>query len=316
MEEAVMSTKDTNTGTKNKLTLGRRSLLKIAGATTLALPLSAYLGRAPWRGPRPARAEAGPRTRESYWRDGYFVHENVDTSRLDEGIIRARVDGEWQEYVNRHLSDDFIDWNLGARLEILRNMMGGGTMCLDGPHSGCLATYGANRGDSRFSLNAAFKGFGMYPVESRIEDLVQEVRDNWDASMMTKMRILMDFYEDREMWDYRFLSSLELYTSQEFETHSFLNQMANPVATINWLAIPGSFEVRAIARLIHPQDPDISDMDFLRLQWVNMMHDFYHGGDLPDPENLSWIGCIYYVVEVFDNSPYPGPMGVRSQPPL
>jgi hypothetical protein len=293
--------------------IGRRALLKIAGAAGVGLPLAAYLGDgAPWRGIRAAQAETG-RSRETYWRpEGHFIQDTVDLSNADQDIIRARIDGEWREFYNRPLSQDFIDWNLQARIDLLS----GGMMCLDGPHSGCLATYGANRGDSVFSLNAAFKGFGFYPKEPYFDDALARVIDNWDASLMTKAGILRDFYEDQEMWDFRLLSSLELYTTQDFETHSFLNQMANPVATINWLAIPGSFEVRAIARLIHPQDPTVDDLDAKRMLWVNAMHDFYHGGDTPDPESLPYIACIYYVVEVFDNSPYPGPMGVRSMPVL
>jgi hypothetical protein len=46
------------------------------------------------------------------------------------------------------------------------------------------------------------------------------------------------------------------------------------------------------------------------------MHDFYHGGPFPDPDAPPYIGCTYYPIEVFDNSPYPGLMGVRTNPPL
>ncbi len=160
-----MRNNDDHDGNKKSLfTFGRRALLKLIGGASIGLPLSAYLGHVPWGGVRPAQAHIEPRTRGSYWHDGYFVQDTIDASDLDQGIIHAQVDGEWQDYVNRPLSDDFIDWNLGARLGVLRSMMGGGSMCLDGPHSGCLATYGANRGDSRFTLNAAFKGFGRFPV--------------------------------------------------------------------------------------------------------------------------------------------------------
>ena len=307
--------KASETAQDKLLKVGRRALLKVAGAASVGLPLAAFLGRAPWRGPRVARAQESPRTRESYWQDGYFVHENVDASQFEQGIIRARVDGEWRDFYNRTLGDDFVDWNIGARITILRDPMAG-MACLDGPHSGCLATYGANRGDSAFTLNAAFKGFGLYPRMDRFDDAMATVMDNWSASQMAKIDILLDFYNDRDLWDLRLLSSLELYTTQEFETHSFLNQMANPVAVINWLAIPGSFEVRAIARLIHPDDPDVPEDDWKRARWVNAMHDFFHGGPTPNPDSLPFIACIYYPVEVFDNSPYPGPMGVRVHPPL
>ena len=313
-----MSTKRDDQEASGKWTsLGRRALLKLAGAASVGLPLAAYLGgRPPWRGISAAQAQENPRARENYWQpEGHFIQETVDISDLDQHIIRARVDGEWREYYNRELSQDFLDWNIGHRIQVLQDPMGE-MDCLAGSHSGCLATYGANRGDSVFTLNAAFKGFGFYPREPYIDDALDEILDTWSASQMTKLGVLMDFYTDRAMWDFYLLSSLELYTTQEFETHSFLNQMANPVATINWLAIPGSFEVRAIARLLHPQDPNLSELDAKRALWVNAMHDYFHGGPVPDPDDLTYIACIYHVVEVFDNSPYPGPMGIRSMPPL
>jgi hypothetical protein len=310
-----MATDGTDKDLEGPATIGRRGLLKLAATTAgVGLPLAAFLGRAPWRGPAPAKADEAPRVRESYWRGDYFVQENVDASRADEGVVRARLDGEWREFLIRELRDDFIDWNFEARIEMLSGSMT--AMCLSGPHSACLATYGANRGDSSFTLNAAYKGFGFFPTPERIDECTETLRSHWSDSDSGKASVLRGFYRDRTMWDFRKLSSLELYTTQEFETHSFLNQMANPLATICWLAIPGSFEVRSIPRLIHPRDPGPSEIDRKRLAWVNHMHDFYHGGPLPDLEDLEWIGCIYYVVEVFDNSPYPGPMGVRTTPPL
>jgi hypothetical protein len=294
--------------------LGRRALLKLAGAATLGLPLAAYLGRPPCKGPRPAKADGSPTTRQTFWHGDYCVAENVDASQFDNGIIRARIDGDWQNFYGRRLPQKFVDWNFGARMGYLN---GTGPMCLDGPHSGCLATFGANRGDSNFSLNAAFKGFGFFPVESRLDEFQQVLHDNWTAGDSTKLSILRGFYSDQSMWDFRILSSLELYTTPTFETHSFLNQMVNPVATICWLAIPGSYEVRAIPRLMHALDPDLSEIDQKRALWVNSMHDFYHGGGgpYPDPANM-YIAVVYHVVEAFDNSPYPGLMGVRVEPPL
>ena len=290
----------------------RRDVLRVAAATGLALPLAGYLGQTDLFGAKEAKADCGPRVREAYWRDGYFVQDNVDTSQVDSGIIKARIDGTWRDFSMRDLGDDFIDWNFGERIS---GLTGGMSDCLAGPHSGCLASYGANRGDSAFTLNAAFKGFGFFPKAEEIDARQATLLSSWSADIMAKATILLNMYRNRAMWDFRFLSSLELYTTQSFETHSFLNQMANPIATICWLAIPGSYEVRAIPRLLHPQDPGIPEADRKRLIWVNHMHDFYHGGPLPDLDNLGWIGAIYYVVEVFDNSPYPGLMGVRTTPP-
>jgi hypothetical protein len=291
----------------------RRDVLRVAAATGLALPLAGVLGDAGLFGAKEAKAE--PRVRETYWQGDYFVQNNVDISQVESGIIRARIDGVWRDFSMRDLGDDFIDWNFGARID---GLTGGMSDCLAGPHSGCLASYGANRGDSAFTINAAFKGFGFFPNPAEIDARTDTLLTHWADDIMAKAGILLAMYRNRAMWDFRFLSSLELYTTQDFETHSFLNQMANPQVAINWLAIPGSYEVRAVPHLLHPQDPGLSDIDKKRLLWVNSMHDFYHGDPAspPDPANLSYIGVVYHVVEVFDNSPYPGPMGVRSTPPL
>jgi hypothetical protein len=292
--------------------LGRRAFLKTCGALGVGVPLALVGGGN--EGPLGVReAKAGPPQgpREAYWNDvGYFVHANVDASRWEEGVVKARTDGEWKEYYIRQLDDGFVNWNLAARRDVLT----GGMMCLDGPHSAALATYGANRGDSNFSINVAFKGFGFVPGADYIDEAIDTVMANWSADIMDKATILIGYYNTPEMWDRRLLGSLELYSTPSFETHSFLNQMANPQASIVWLAIPGSYEVRAVPRLIHPFDPDVPEEDWKRVRWINMIHDFYHGG--PYPSSPSNIAVIYYVIEEFDNSPTPGPMGVRRVPPL
>ncbi len=291
----------------------RRAFLKAFGALGIGVPAALFSGSSGRGFVAYRKAEAGPPqpARENFWNEeGYFVHTNVDASRWEEGIVRAKTDGTWKEYYIRHLDQGFVRWNLQARKEVLSGSM----MCLDGPHSAALATYGANRGDSNFSLNNAFKGFGFVPKAERIDEAIETVTDNWSASMNIKTDILTGFYDDREMWDFRLLSSLELYSTPLFETHSFLNQMTNPQATIVWLAIPGSYEVRAIPRLIHPMDPGVPEDDWKRVRWINMIHDFFHGGPFPTaPVNIA---VIYYVIEEFDNSPYPGPMGVRRVPSL
>lgn len=239
--------------------------------------------------------------------DGYFVQQTVDASGFEQSIIKARIEGVWREYPNRRLSDGFMEWNLSARMSVITS----GMQCLDGPHSGALATYGGRgRGDSVFSLNNAFKGFGLCPKADRIDDTIATVMSTWDASMMEKLDILKEFYTDPDLWDRRILDSLELYSNPGFMTHSFLNQMDNPIGTIVFLAIPGSYEVRAICRLLHPEDPDIPEEDFKKVRWVNMIHDYFHGGPYPDKPNR--IAGIYYVVEEYDNTPES--MGIQTVP--
>lgn len=291
----------------------RRAFLKTCGALGIGVPMALLSGGSDsaFTGYREANAGPPQLPRESYWNEaGFFVHSNVDASRWEEGIVRARTDGEWKDYYIRELDNGFVNWNLQARINVLT----GGMMCLNGPHSAALATYGANRGDSNFTINNAFKGFGFIPKASEMDRAIDTVLAHWSANMMTKSAILISFYEDTDMWDRRLLVSLELYTTPIFETHSFLNQMANPQACIAWLDIPGAYEVRSVPRLIHPYDPGVPEDDWKRVRWINMIHDFYHGG--PYPDNPTYIAALYYVVEEFDNSPRPGPMGVRQVPAL
>jgi hypothetical protein len=156
---------------------------------------------------------------------------------------------------------------------------------------------------------------GWVPKKSELAARIKELADNYTASEMTKMQILYGGYENPGMWDRRLQGSLELYTTRDNETHSFLNEMVNPVATLcfvgtDWsdstAASPPmvSYEFRTIARLMHYDDPGLSDYERDLVTYINFAHDFFHGG--PDANKLTVhnIGVAYYVVEEFDNSPY------------
>jgi hypothetical protein len=315
------SSQDQQPGTE----ISRRNLLKAGGAATVAAGslLAGSAAAAAGGSDAPATDWDGVRkmgnARESYWKeDGkYFVQDNVDASKVDEGIIRARVDGQWRSYVIRELDDEFFDFNVGMRNRMLEVMTGSKSYSLynDG-HNAAVGSYGGNRGDSRFSLNVAFKGMGWVPVPSKIEERTKKLADNYTNTRMEKMKILATGYADKSMWERRLQISLELYTRINNETHTFLNQMINPVASIcfcgEWYdtkVMPPkyhnlSYELRAIARLIHPNDPGLTDYEKKVVKYINFAHDFFHGG--PDPYKLIVhnIGVIYWLVEEFDNSPF------------
>lgn len=293
---------------KNTFCISRRSLIKAGGAVTLAGSLAATKA---WAGNEgqgtdfEAITNLGA-TRESYWRnDGeYFVQENVDTSQIDSGYISARVDGEWREYVLRELDDEFFDFNIGMRMRMLEVMTGQKQYTIyNDAHNAAVGTYGSNRGDSRFSVNVAFKGMGWVPTKDKIEERTALYAEKYKSSMMTKMQTLAQGYATDGLWNRKIQGSLELYTTQSNETHTFLNQMVNPVSTICFLG-DRSYELRAIARLMHPKDPNLSEYEQKLVTWINYAHDFFHGG--PDPSKLTVhnIGVAYFVVEEFDNSPF------------
>ncbi|MFC1683487.1 hypothetical protein ACFL0G_04720 [Candidatus Zixiibacteriota bacterium] len=268
------------------------------------MPLIAFFGSVP-------RALAGrwEQGKEDYWQDGIFKQDNVDMSKYDQGIIRARVDDSWEEYPLVQLDDAFMDWNLESRLRYLQTIAEGKMPSLAGPHAAAVATYGGGRLDSHFSLNNAIKGMGFAPKRERIREMIDRYKDTMDLSMPEKLEILQENYRRPELWDRTKQVSLELYASPDFETHTFLNVMANPVATIVFTDMP-SYELRAIVRIVHAQDPQPLPFEKDFLEYSNMAHAYFHGG-ADQRFNL----LAFHIIEQFDNSPGSG-RGVRVRPPL
>lgn len=265
--------------------MDRRDFLKFAALGFLLTPLRRLIG-----GPL-EHAE-----NMNIWKEDFFKQETVDSSRARYGMIRARVDGKWHKYQIRSLPDAFMEWNLNARLESFKDMMKG-IFRLAGPHSGMIASYGIGRKDSRFTLNNAVKGFGFAPKEEFIDEKLQYMKDTIETPMPQKMDFLVDLYKHPEILNASIQTSLELYSTPKFETHSFLNLMGNPQSTIVYLDIP-SYEVRTIARLIHPEDKTADPYERKIVEYTNLIHSYFHGKFSKD-----FIGLICYVIEVFDNSP-------------
>jgi hypothetical protein len=239
-----------------------------------------------------------PGNTESLWTsDGIFRQSTIDTSRKKEGIIRARVDGVWKDYTARPLDDGFFSWNLEDRFQKLAVMKEGRMPDWSGAHNAAVATYGRTRGDSDFTLNNAVKGMGLCPKEDRMEELIGRLVALRDKSQEEKFGLLESLYKNRDLWDPFALVSLELYAAPDFETHTFLNQMENPVSTIVFLDVP-SYEIRSLARLLHPKDPGLTPTEERTVRYINTIHTFMHShfkSVVP--------AAVYYVVEVFDNSP-------------
>ena len=296
-------------GAQPRIEISRRSLLKVGGAATLAAGALASSGRAvAGDGTDPTGYEGLDTlgaSRESYWNKTgeYFLQKTVDMSKINQGIIRARVHGVWRDYLIRGVDDAFFKFNIAMRKKTLDVMMTGQYGMYNDAHNGAVGSYGSNRGDSSFILNVAFKGMGWVPKPDELDARIKEYSDNYTATQMKKMQILYAGYNNPDMWDRRFIGSLELYTERDYETHTFLNQMVNPVSTLCTLA-DESYEFRCIVRLVHHKDPNLTPYEQQVVTYLNYAHDFFHGG--PDPSNLTVhnIGVMYFVVEEFDNSPW------------
>lgn len=280
--------------------MDRRSFLKTLGFTA---PLLAFLGNIPkmlWAG----KLE---HSKKDFWKDKKFVQNSLDMSGYKNGMIKAKIDGDWKEFKIRKASDEFIKWNLEKRLKFLEDIKKG-VMGWGGPHQGAVATYGLGRLDSKFTVNNAIKGIGLAPKDENLDKAIKRLKDTFESPMPEKMDILKSLYEkDADYFDWRKQTSLELYSTPTFETHTFLNVMDNPVATVVYLDIP-SFEIRTIARIVHPEDKSALPSEKKLLEFVNLAHEYMHG-------KFSRIFplLLFYIIEEFDNTPG-SKLGIRTVP--
>ncbi|UCG42039.1 MAG: hypothetical protein JSU73_09125 [candidate division WOR-3 bacterium] len=248
-----------------------------------------------------------PEGKKGRW-TGWFHQDVVDASKLDdEGIIRAKVEGRWTDYLVVELPEPFLKWNWGHRLEQLagfKKMMAGEkfTPTISGPHDGIVATHGSRRKDTHFTINNAVKGIGWLPKRENLAEVLGLFKSTWDDPMPKKLGVLESLYQrGAEVFDLTKQTSLELYARPGFETHTFLNQMTDPGVALVFLDLPESYELRCIAQMIHPDDPQASEYEKQVVEYINVVHDYFHG---KAPRKA--IGVIYHVVQVFDNSPPKG----------
>ncbi|MEO0073280.1 MAG: hypothetical protein ABIK43_01290 [candidate division WOR-3 bacterium] len=271
-----------------------------------------------WKNARFIPDPADSTGRRGRW-EGWFHQDNIDVSRIGQGIIRARVEGRWQEFRTVELPVDFQEWNFSRRrqqIDELKRMLsneetGMSRPEIAGPHNAIVASHGMRRNDSYFSLNNAVKGTGWLPKPEKLGEMIELLRRTWNDSTAQKLALLESLYTHAtDVFDLTKQSSLELYSTPGFETHTFLNQMTDPGVAVVFLDLPKSYELRCIAQLLHPDDPGLSDYERQVVEYVNLVHDYFHG---QSPRRS--IAVIYHVVQVFDNSPGRW-RGQRIVPPL
>jgi hypothetical protein len=234
----------------------------------------------------------------TFWQDGYCLQTNVKSVEANlESITVNTVEDGWKDFEIVDFPQSFVDWSGRRRLEFLQNFKGGRPE-LAGPHNGIVATYGYQRPDTQFSLNNAVKGMGFVPKPEKMAEMTALLDSTADAPFPEKMAILEGFYHSlEENFDLDKQVSLELYSQPEYLTQTFLNQMYNPISTIVFLDIP-SYKLKTVARLIDPKNPELTEYEKQVVTWINKIHSYFHG-----PFSVDYIGVIYYVVEVYDNSP-------------
>jgi hypothetical protein len=250
-----------------------------------------------------------PNGKRGRW-SGWFHQDVVDASKLKDGIIRGKIDGQWLDLKVVSLPDDYCQWNFGKRQEqlgVIAKMMATppgamGAMMqpeISGPHNAMVASHGMKRKDSDFDINNAVKGTGWLPTPEKLPEMIALLKQTWDDSMEKKLALLESLYtKATDVFDRTKQASLELYSQPNFETHSFLNQMVDPGVAVVFLDLPKSYELRCVAQMLHPDDPGLSEYEKQVVEYINLVHDYFHG---QSPRKS--IGVIYHVVQVFDNSP-------------
>ncbi len=278
--------------------MDRREFLEKAGKASGALLLSSIAGKA-----IAGEMEQGAM---ELWNSGAFFQDCVDVSNEARGIIRARIDGAWGDYNTAELPDEFLEWNLTARIEVLDNILGmitgqGGTPpSLAGPHNAAMATRGARRNDSILTINNAFKGMGLCPKREIIAEKIEFMQTHMNGSMPEKINYLKDLYSTSDNFDLTKIVSLELYSTPTFETHTFINLMKDPVTSLVFLDSK-SYEVRGIGQLVDAVDASCGEYATQIVTYTNLAHSFFHG-EFP----RLFPGILVHILETFDNTPGTG----------
>ncbi len=242
--------------------------------------------------------KAGGGYGEELWDGNTFVQKTVDASRLGENIIRAKVDGKWQEFELIDFPEIFMTWNIKRRIETIEGISKGEMPGLDGPHNAIVATYGYRREDSRFRVNNAIKGCGFLPKREKIKEINQMLAETDTLHFMKKLEILIGMYEKADsLFDMNKQVSLELYAVPERGTQTFLNQMTDPTSVLVYMDIP-TFKLKTIAYLLHPENPALTDYEKDIVEYINLIHSYFHGQFSKD-----FIAVVYNVIEVYNSSP-------------
>ncbi|MCK4556377.1 MAG: hypothetical protein KAU47_02580, partial [Candidatus Aminicenantes bacterium] len=79
-------------------------------------------------------------------------------------------------------------------------------------------------------------------------------------------------------------------------------------AAIVFLDIP-CFELKVIVQLLHPEDPELTEYEKDMVEYVNLVHSYFHG-----KFDKKFIGTVYHIIEVYNNSPGKNGRGVRIVP--
>lgn len=173
-------------------------------------------------------------------------------SQTNDSFI-LEIDGEIREYPIQQLSEDFVEWNLKQRIFVLHKMLETAGNTGPRPKSGIsfgyhLPVYITNNPKEKlFPINAANKGTGFVAKDEyldyyleKFEKIREQTELQEDASseekthaIQTRIKTLLEFYENTDKIDLRCLAGLEIWhgnTSRNFEL--------DPRVSLHFLGMP------------------------------------------------------------------------------
>lgn len=282
--------------------LQRRNFLKWGGASLLTLPFMTKV--------RLAYGTAPTLTSKiNYWATSpegkkYCIQRSVYDGEVKQGYIWGRVDGLWKRFQIRNLEETYWNWHFTEMLKSFEEQLAPEPYeyRAGGPHSPSVASYGnrKGRGDSSFHLNSKIIGLSAVPTQEHIKEINQTMLTMIDEGKDYKTKVAwLNELHKQDIWRKELQPGVEYFTTPEFETHTFLNLMENPVATLCFQGrydIFTSFEIRCIAQIVDPRNPAITG-DLLEIvKYPAILHGFYHN-NVPEVPAV-----LYWPVEEFNNT--------------
>jgi len=282
--------------------LQRRSFLKWGGLSLLSLPYITKVKLVYGSG-------SNFTSKRNYWATNsegkkYCIQKTVYDGEVNRGYIWARVDGWWRRFQIRNLEETYWNWHFSEMLKSFEEQLSPEPYVFraGGPHSPSVASYGnrRGRGDSSFHLNSKIIGLSAVPDQAHIKEMNDTMLSMIDESAEYKAKVAwLKGIHEQDIWRKELQPGIEYFTTPDFETHTFLNLMENPVATLCFQGrydIFTSFEIRCIAQILDPRNPAVTGDLLDIVKFPAILHGFYHN-NVPEVPAV-----LYWPVEEFDNT--------------
>jgi hypothetical protein len=237
-------------------------------------------------------------------------------------VFELEIDGKVVNYPVIELPKEFVEWNLGHRVGLLRGMLKGqrpSTSGGFGVHLPVMCTVNAK--GSLFPSNLANKGHGFVAKEKYLEYYIEKWRkiiketeltgkippEEMMKRMLPRMEAILEFYETPDRLDLRCLAGLEIWPGT-----STRNFRADPRVSLHFLGMPDpkrptkylQWQVNCIWEEIKPGDPRYEFGDVLRFLTLGRVGRGIVPGHVPimgtPVRGKHPFGWLLWVVEVLD----------------